>query len=167
MYKHRLTRKQSKQKIPEFYDDDFDLIEKHKGARTIGHIRGCTCPDCNVSKGEEKIAEWLEEHAFSFKREHRIKECRNVLPLPFDFAIFSKQDGKLKSLIEFDGPQHFFEMTGIYKGKLPEIKRHDEIKNNYCIRMGIPLLRIHFKNIDNIPEILNNHFFTEAPISLF
>jgi len=147
----------------DFYEEDLDSSEFLPSIQNNkGHLKGCTCSECDVSKGEERIAKWLEEHNYTFFREYRIKECRNILPLPFDFAIMS--NGKLKVLIEFDGPQHFHEMLGIYKNKLIEIKKHDEIKNVYCKFKGIPLLRISYKNVNRIDEVLEKEL---SPISLF
>jgi very-short-patch-repair endonuclease len=123
------------------------------GKKKSLHLPGCTCPDCKESKGEELIAEWVDSHNLPYEREYRIKNCKDKRPLPFDFAIFYDNEKQhLRILIEFDGIQHFQE---IYKGKLAETKRHDDIKTNYCNREGIPLLRIHYKNTDRIEEILD------------
>ena len=130
-----------------------DSLQKKK---THKHLSGCTCSDCDKSPGEKRIENWLIDHSRPYTREHRIKECRNVLPLPFDFAVFNdKEKHSLKLLIEFDGAQHYQEMGGIYKGKFDEIKRHDQIKTDYCKGKGIRLLRIHYKSIDSIDEILD------------
>ena len=51
------------------------------------------------------IGKWLDEHKIKYQKGYRFNECRNIRPLPFDFAVFSKN--KLITLIEFDGKQHF------------------------------------------------------------
>ena len=54
-------------------------------------------------------------------------------------------------LIEYDGRQHF-EVVDIWGGEegLKKIKINDNIKNNYCEKNGIPLLRIsHLEDVDS------------------
>ena len=62
--------------------------------------------------------------------------------LAFDFAIFDSYDNLL-SLIEYDGEQHFksMEYFGGEESFKKTIKR-DEIKDKYCKKNNIPLLRI-------------------------
>lgn len=65
-------------------------------------------------------------------------------PLPFDFGILV--NGK-ELLIEFDGEQH--EKPIKYFGgikKAQEIKLYDQIKNDYCEKNNIPLLRLNAKS---------------------
>ena len=58
---------------------------------------------------------------------------------------------ELNYCIEYDGRQHFepvFDFGGDYR--FEKIKKHDEIKNIYCLEHNIKLLRISYKdNIEN------------------
>lgn len=105
------------------------------------------CPNCIKSKGERYVAKWLDKNRVSYKEQFRFDDCRNELPLPFDFAI--KVNGK-KALIEFDGAQHFEGQSGLWgQNNFKDITRNDRIKNNYCNERGIPLLRIPYWWIRN------------------
>lgn len=116
------------------------------------------CPNCSKSKGEKKISQYLDNLNITYKQEHRFTDCRNKIPLPFDFAIFNNNN-ELQFLIEFDGEFHF-ENTRADKF----IKKHniiegtiqrDKIKNEYCKVNNIPLIRIPYFQKDRIEEILN------------
>nr|DAU99610.1 MAG TPA: hypothetical protein [Bacteriophage sp.] len=41
-----------------------------------------------------------------FKREYKFQDCRDKLPLPFDFALFNDEN-ELIGLIENNGSQHY------------------------------------------------------------
>lgn len=110
-----------------------------------------TCPNCILSKGERYVKDYLEKNGVTFEPQYRFSDCRNILPLPFDFAI--KVDGELK-LIEFDGTQHFSNSSNNWGAKLGKdtfesISKRDEIKNKYCKDNAIPLLRIPYWWIRN------------------
>lgn len=114
------------------------------------------CPDCSKSKGEKLINEYLINNCFYFDREY--DKYKDLLsdsgnPLRFDFAIY-KDSTKLKvfKLIEFDGQFHFKKQ---YDGDGHEtIKYHDKLKNQYCKKNKISLLRIPYWDYDNIEQIL-------------
>jgi len=92
--------------------------------------------------------------------EFKFSNCRNKLPLSFDFAVFEDlEKTKLKLLIEFDGQQHF-KNTGWEKGnnKLERTQKNDGIKNEYCKFNNIKLIRISYLNYNNINEILDDLF---------
>ena len=94
----------------------------------------------------------------SFKYQHWFKDCRYKYPLPFDFAIF--KNTKFFGLIEYQGEQHYnarsFGSKKISKEEnLEIIKRNDQIKLDYCIKNNIPLLRIPYTDIKNIPELID------------
>ena len=83
------------------------------------------------------------------------KDCKNVNYLRFDFYL-----PDYNILIEYDGRQHF-EVVDIWGGEegLKKTKINDNIKNRYCEKNGIHLLRIsHFENVeDELNKYLTMH----------
>lgn len=113
-----------------------------------GNVTSC---GCIKSRGENIIKNFLIEKNIPFSREYRFKDCIDKKTLPFDFAIFKDKDKIiLNFLIEFDGIQHF-EETGWKKFSL--IQNHDEIKNKYCEKNNIKLIRIRFDEKDILEKI--------------
>ena len=122
-------------------------------------IRGHRCPNCscsaNMSKSERVIKNYLESLNIFYDFEIRIDDCRNVNPLPFDFAIYNEIKNILL-LIEADGRQHYDSVK--YWGgdkKLEYVQNNDKIKTQYCKDNNIPLLRIPYWDFNNIESILN------------
>jgi len=118
------------------------------------HLRGCRCPKCNSSKGEDIIRKILDENNINYKKQKTFKNCKNIRPLKFDFYLID-----YNILIEFDGRQHFKSVRhwgGIDGLELQKIK--DKIKTEYCIKNNIPLYRINYnENInEKMNEILSN-----------
>lgn len=107
------------------------------------------CNRCNSSKGEKNISDFLDEYNISYEIQYKFEDCRNILPLPFDFYITS-----LNICIEYDGIQHFKPIY-IFGGEDGFNKRkiNDEIKNKYCEDNNITLIRIKYN--DDINEILS------------
>jgi len=117
--------------------------------------RGQRCPKCNESKGEKEIDYILNKLQIIYKYQFRFKDCRDKLPLPFDFAVLD-DNGKVLFLIEYDGIQHY-EAIEYFGGEksLKETQKRDKIKDNYCLSKNIPLLRIPYWELNNIENILN------------
>lgn len=107
--------------------------------------------ECKNSKGEQDIERYLIDNNIKYTRQYWYKDCRNILPLPFDFYL-----EELNILIEYDGRQHF-ESVDIFGGEEEFIKRktNDEIKNNYCIKNRIPLLRISY--LEDVDTKISNY----------
>lgn len=106
-------------------------------------LKGHGCPKCQSSKGEEFIRDWLTSKDIKFEEQVRFKDCRNKLPLPFDFRVWLND--KEFALIEFDGSQHFGHSNYWGNGNgIDKVKLHDEIKNSYCESNEIKLLRIPY-----------------------
>jgi hypothetical protein len=108
----------------------------------------------NMSLGETKILNYLNENNIKFIWQKKFKDCKNKLPLPFDFYLL-----KYNTLIEFDGIQHFKSINhfGGNNGlKLRQI--NDDIKSKYCIDNNIKLIRIDYLDLhnDSINWLLNN-----------
>lgn len=111
-----------------------------------GHTQSC---GCLISKGEEKIKAFLQKLQINFSQQYSFKDCvtENNNVCRFDFAIFD--NNKLLCLIEYDGIQHFEETKF---NTLEKNKNRDDIKNNYCKRNNIPLIRIPYTDYDKIDE---------------
>lgn len=114
-----------------------------------------TCPYCNLSKDAKVIYDYLMFNGISFELEYIFHDLLGIgkKHLRFDFAIFEK--GKLIILIEYDGEFHDEELNPDPE-KHKTISTHDSMKNEYCLKNDIPLLRIHHSDSDNIGGILFN-----------
>ena len=113
---------------------------------------GQRCPFCSSSKGEEDIEFYLKKNNISHIRGYTFDDCRDKRVLPFDFAIFNESN-QLELLIEFDGRQHFEPIYG--KESFETCILHDMMKDEYCKKNNITLLRIHYKDHDKLNEILD------------
>jgi ssDNA-binding Zn-finger/Zn-ribbon topoisomerase 1 len=69
-------------------------------------LSGCRCPKCNESKGEKLISKILNNLTITYKSQYVFDDCKNINVLPFDFAIFDKNN-ILLFLIEYQGEMHF------------------------------------------------------------
>lgn len=108
------------------------------------HLYGHGCPKCKESKGERSISQYLTENCISHKPQYSIPECRNILPLKFDFAIFDNQQNLL-GLIEYQGEQHYQTVKHFGgKSKKEITQKRDKIKLDYCQNNDIALLRIPY-----------------------
>lgn len=111
------------------------------------------------SKWEEFIDSYLKSLNISFEREKRFEDCKNIQQtdmLPFDFYIPEKN-----IVLEYDGLHHF-EPVSYWGGEEKFIitQRNDKIKNDYCKRNNIALLRLPYtlnenEIIEKIQNILN------------
>lgn len=118
---------------------------------------GNRCPKHNNSKGEKCISRFLTEKNIEHKTQYKFKECKNINPLPFDFALLKKNT--LVGLIEYHGGQH--EQPVEYFGGVEQFKKtqiNDKIKVDYCKDNNIPLLIIWY--YENIEEKLNEFLNT-------
>ena len=114
-----------------------------------GKFRCSMCAK-SISQLEEKIMKYLDELGVEYIKEYSIYNCRDILPLPFDFYLVNY--GKI---IEVDGEGHFkpvhFNNISLEDAKKTYDKtvQHDKIKTEYCKKNNIPLLRIPYWEIRN------------------
>jgi len=110
---------------------------------------------CNRSRVEVEINNYLKNRQFDFKKEYAVREIESNTkkPLRYDFALFSKN--KVIALIEYHGEQHFKYSKFFFKTKENFIKRQqrDQLKRQYAIDKGIPLIEITYKNKNVIPSL--------------
>lgn len=105
------------------------------------------CPTC--SKKQSKYARILEDYLihlnYSYDKEYKYNDCKDINMLSFDFIVFG--DNK-NILIEVDGETHFIPAWNGIQGLQKQQKR-DRIKDEYCKNHNIKLIRISYKEINN------------------
>ncbi len=116
---------------------------------TITH---CGCQPNSMSNGELKIYNLLKENNINFKREYSFSDLlgKNGGRLRFDFGILNNKN-ELLYLIEYDGIQHYQPNCFGQNDQLFKItQQHDKIKNQYCNKHNIPLIRIPYTKLNHI-----------------
>jgi len=115
------------------------------------HLNGQGCPSCKMSYGEKKIENYLKKFKIDYIYQHKFIDCLSPKKnyLFFDFYL-----PKYNVCIEYDGEQHY-KMMEIFGGekRFHLQKEYDEIKNKYCTKNHIKLIRISYK--DNVLNKLN------------
>lgn len=117
------------------------------------HLIGQGCTSCNKSKGQNKIRLILKSLNIEFNEEYKFENCKNYKTnkkLPFDFYLPTQN-----LCIEYDGEQHYkpFSKFGGIEAFAGVVER-DKIKNQFCNDNKIKLIRISFKEFNNIEEII-------------
>ena len=106
----------------------------------MGHSLSCG-NHSNISRGNVKIADILDEYEIAYELEKKFSSCKDKTYLPFDFFVDNKY------LIEYDGKQHF-DVNSIFDYEYTH--KHDLIKSQWCKNNHIPLIRIPYTYFDNI-----------------
>lgn len=166
----RKTTAQFTREVERLGNGEYEVVGQYQGSKAPIEIKHKTCgnlfktrPDtilgghgcsvCKLSKGETQISKWLETKGFQFDREVKFSDCRDKIPLRFDFGVYG-ENGKLITLIEYDGSLHYIPSRRRGGQRRLEITQyHDKIKTDYCLSRNINLIRIpywEFKNIDAI-----------------
>lgn len=99
------------------------------------------CPKCSKKKSQYALMteEYLKSRNYDFKEEFTFPDCMDVSLLYFDYIVYN-QDNFM--LIEVDGQFHYENPydESLLKGQ----KRRDKIKNDYCLKNDIHLIRIPY-----------------------
>lgn len=114
-----------------------------------GHTSSCGCS--KISIGEENIKTILSKHNITYLFnscyfKDLISPNNNILR--YDFIIL--ENNNPIRIIEFDGPQHVNATSIFGEGEFMRLQTADKIKNNYALLHNIPLVRIPYKERDNI-----------------
>ena len=119
--------------------------------------QGYRCPHCSESKGEKEISKTLNNLKIKYFTQYKFNDCVRIFHLKFDFYL-----PDYNCCIEFDGIQHFEPTDFAGKGEEWALDRfikciiNDTIKNDYCKKNNINLIRISYKDFDKIEEIIKN-----------
>ena len=115
-----------------------------------------------MSKLEEQVAKLLSAGGIRFKREVSFPDLKSLKGkrLRFDFVLYDT-NGRIWKILEVDGAQHF-KWTPHFQKTVFDFKRTqewDRIKNSYCLRKKIPLIRVPYWDFDEnltLRKILTN-----------
>lgn len=133
------------------------------------------CPQCNQSKGERKIDDYLVQKGFISISQENFDQLTNYEKLNNLYYIPQKEfDGLLgvgkgnlsydfylpnyNLLIEYQGEFHDCNNnkgTRYMKERFPIQQEHDKRKKDYAQNSNIKLLEIWYWDFDNVEEILN------------
>ena len=118
------------------------------------HINGCGCPHCKDSHGENNIKMYLLENNIRFNKEQKFEGCLDITHLRFDFYL-----PDINTCVEYDGIQHFQPIKKFGgESEFQNVQRRDKIKNEYCLKNNIKLIRIKYskRNVqENIRKCLD------------
>lgn len=105
------------------------------------HTSSC---GCIKSYGNFVINNLLQTNFINSKSEFSFPDLFGVGggKLKYDFAVFDK-DFNLQYLIEFDGSIHF-DGSQYALGDFEARRKHDLMKNEYCFKNKIPIIRIPY-----------------------
>lgn len=111
--------------------------------------QGHRCSICNISKGEQRIMDYLNYNGIEYIYEKTFNGLRGTRGgfLSYDFYL-----PRYKLLIEYQGEQHKYQIEGF--GDLERQQEHDRRKREYAKENNIKLLEIWYWDFDNIEKIL-------------
>lgn len=131
--------------------------KEHKYTRSCSNQfeHNFSCPHCNNKHGENICEDLLKLNGLYYDKQKTFKDCKDKNVLHFDFYIPA-----YNTCLEIDGKQHF-EPVKAWRGNdgFDDVKRKDAIKNEYCLKNNIRLIRIKYDA--NNKELLKNEINNE------
>lgn len=124
-----------------------------KGVHNVCKSKKVLCTVCSMSKGERDIFQFLSIYKIENTKEFTFNELVGISGnlLRFDFAIFN--NGKLIGLIEYDGEYHDRNLNK-NSNNYEYTRKHDILKDGFCIENNLPLLRINHNEYKKLSLIL-------------
>ena len=120
------------------------------------------CKVCSraVSAGEYAVSKVLAALGVAVEKQYTFPDCCNKQVLHFDFAVVCGVGSCPVLLIEYDGKHHFSAVEFWGGQEAFEYRKHnDHIKDSYCKDHGIPLLRISYKQFDQIEQLVTDKLY--------
>lgn len=130
-------------------------------------IRATGCAKCSCYHNESVIGSILDKWGYKYTLQKRFNNCRDKNTLPFDCYL-----DDFNILIEYDGEGHY---KPIRRGSMTEedaiknleyVQRHDKIKNDFCKKNKINLIRIPYWEKNDIEYYLFNEMIKYKAIEV-
>lgn len=117
-------------------------------------VNSCGCLIQSI--GELTVEKILKENNINYAKEYMIdvrpEKIYQQHKSRFDFAIF--ENNQLSYLIEYDGEQHFRYKMSTYtwnnEENFKKTQERDQLKNQWCIKNNIPLIRIPYTHLQDL-----------------
>lgn len=112
------------------------------------------CRFCSITQGEYKVKTFLDANNIRYIYQHTFSDCKNIHVLEFDFYLPDQ-----RIIIEYDGKQHY-EPFNYFETEEKNIKAfkdgqyRDRLKDEYCKKNSIRMIRIPYWDFNNIEKIL-------------
>lgn len=118
------------------------------------HLGGNRCPNCQSSRGEEKIVLFCQEHDIDYQCQFAvdIKDVDKTHRLLYDFYI-----PKYNLLIEYQGEPHYRFIKHFHKTqeKFKYRQHMDFLKFQYALENGYNFIPIPYWDLDRLDMILS------------
>lgn len=127
-----------------------------------GSVKSCGCVS---SYGEMRIETCLREMNVTYKKHKKFDSCRNDQTGYMLFFDFWLPDDNI--LIEYDGEQHYGYMesnTWNSEENFNEVVYRDALKNDWCLKNDISLIRIPFSEINNVTSEYLTELISEVKL---
>ena len=117
------------------------------------------CPKSFKTYKEETMCTLIESWGYTIERQYVIDGCRDKKELKFDCYLTD-----FNTAVEYDGENHFFPVKYGSQSlddaikKHEYTKKHDEIKNRFCMENNINLIRIPYFEFENMEYYLFDKF---------
>ena len=121
--------------------------------------RTSCCPKSFKTYKEEMMCSLIESWGYSIERQHSIDGCYDSHPLKFDCYLTD-----FNTVCEYDGENHYYPVqygTQSWDDAVKKheyTKAHDEIKNEFCKRNGINMIRVPYFEFENMKFFLFDKF---------
>lgn len=131
----------------------------------FSHRKGSGCPSCKSSKGEKAIQRFLVNNNIVYVRQKYFEGCKN--PKTSKYLLFDFYLPEMNVCIEYDGEQHFKKGKQFCSSKgnqasLLNNQYRDSLKNKFCSKNKIPLLRIPYTKLKKIDSVLQGFLNIDA-----
>ena len=129
-------------------------------------LRGKGCPKCSIKQSHymDKVEMILNNIGIMYVKEKRFADCKNQRTLPFDYYIPS-----LNVCIEVAGEFHYSN-NSVFKNnkhsRYEAIHYRDNIKNEYCIKHNIKLIRLPYFKENDFGNILKQELQVDTEVTI-
>jgi hypothetical protein len=109
------------------------------------------CPECKITRGEERISQYLNNKGIKYIFQHKVK-----IDNSYHYYDFYLPDQNI--MIEFNGMQHYKPIK-FFGGQeaFDYLQSRDKIKKQYCLDNQIKLLIFSYTELDQIETLLNSN----------
>lgn len=178
---HHKTKESFQKEVDQRFPNTYEILEEYEKARKpllilnkkCGHeykispdnlLRGKGCPRCSIKQSSymDIVETYLEEKGFLYEKEKTFEECKNIRCLPFDYYIPS-----LNCCIEVDGEFHYnkTKVTLNRRSAYELVKCRDLLKDEFCKKSGIKLIRLPYFEKKNFYVILDHELNVNTEIT--